>query len=87
MLYKSKKRAIAEAYSIDMLGREIKTDDYVVSFNLLYRVVLPVGRQSRIMLFHHSRTTKPILRASNQLCLVPKEDVTMWLLKYGTHPK
>ena len=70
----------------DMLGREVKVDDYVVSYNNLYQVQAVFNSTYRhqnlvtIKLLDPSKTTKPLKRSSNEVCVLPADDVLIWLL-------
>ena len=73
----------------DLIDREIKIDDYVVFHNNIYKV-LGLGKaysngggQVRIMLAKPSKTTRPVVKHSKDLCLLAKEDILIWLLKGG----
>jgi hypothetical protein len=71
----------------DIIDREIKIDDYVVFHNNIYKV-LGLGRERtggvgsvRIMLAKPSKTTRPVVKYSKDLCILHKEDILIWLLK------
>jgi hypothetical protein len=73
----------------DIIDREIKIDDYVVFHNNIYKV-LSLGREHaggagsvRIMLAKPSKTTRPVMKYSKDLCIIHKEDILIWLLKGG----
>lgn len=73
---------------LDYLGRPIKPGDYVFYFSNLYQVleipkrILSDGRGAcRIVLVDKSATTKPVRKHSSEMCVVPAEDVTAWVLK------
>lgn len=73
----------------DIIDREIKIDDYVVFHNNIYKV-LALGRERtdgvgsvKIMLAKPSKTTRPVIKYSKDLCLLHKEDILIWLLKGG----
>ena len=80
----------------DMLGRKLSVGDYVICYNGLYEVLelpkprqkynvlaqqLQMDQQVKICLVIKSKSTRPITRSTCELCLVPKEDVMVWLLK------
>lgn len=74
----------------DMLGREIKEDDYVVYYSNIYQVKerLGVPKDNRpgmlsICLVDKSKTTKPVKKYSHDMCIVSKEDVLIWKIKRG----
>lgn len=72
----------------DIIDREIKIDDYVVFHNNIYKV-LGLGKEHtvrgsgsvRIMLAKPSKTTRPVVKYSKDLCLLDKEEVLIWVLK------
>jgi hypothetical protein len=71
----------------DLIDREIKIDDYVVFHNNIYKV-LGLGKARgnglgsvRIMLAKPSKTTRPVVKYSKDLCILAKEDVLIWMLK------
>jgi hypothetical protein len=71
----------------DIIDREIKIDDYVVFHNNIYKV-LGLGKERpggvgsvRIMLAKPSKTTRPVVKYSKDLCILHKEDILIWLLK------
>lgn len=72
----------------DLIDREIKVDDYVVFHNNIYKV-LGLGKEHstgnsgsvRIMLARPSKTTRPVVKYSKDLCILAKEDVLIWVLK------
>jgi hypothetical protein len=71
----------------DIIDREIKVDDYVVFYNNIYKVLgLGKSREGghgmvKIMLAKPSKTTRPVLKYSKELCILHKEDILIWLLK------
>jgi hypothetical protein len=72
----------------DIIGREIKVDDYVVFHNNIYKV-LSLGKSRlgsdagyvRMMLAKPSPSTRPVSKYSRDLCILHKEDILIWLLK------
>ena len=77
---------------LDIIGRPIHVDDFVVFYSLVYRVIgvgkpHPGGRNSggpvRIKLAEPSKTTKSVVKFSDEMCVIPAEDVTVWLLRKG----
>ena len=77
----------------DMIGREIKEEDYVVYYNNLYEVIKTIPNiygKSRnpnrqftrvsIKLLDPSRTTKSVKKWDHEVCIVPKDEVLIWLL-------
>jgi hypothetical protein len=75
----------------DMLDRELHVGDYVVFHNLIYQVVsvpdavlgLNGHNYIKVMLWHPSKTTKPVRKYSKFMCKIPSEDMTAWKLKQG----
>lgn len=73
---------------VDIIDREINVGDYVVFTNNIYEV-LDVARQRgdtrhgyvRIFLVNPSPTTKPCNKYSREMCLIPKEEYLLYLLK------
>jgi hypothetical protein len=74
---------------LDIVDRPIHVDDFVVFYSNVYKVIglgkpNPQGSaQVRIKLAEPSKTTKSVVKYSWDLCLIPAEDVTMWLLRKG----
>jgi hypothetical protein len=73
----------------DIIDREINIEDFVVFHNNIYKV-LGLGKARgngagsvRIMLAKPSKTTRPVVKFSKDLCILHKEDVLIWLLKGG----
>ena len=73
--------------SFDILGREIKQDDFVVYYSKLYQVQRIFSAASnnfvRIMLVEKAKTTKPVNKLSKECCLLDKDEVLIYLLKNG----
>lgn len=76
--------------ALDLLGREIALNDYVVFHNNIYQVVeAPRATMKnkaievRILLVKRSKSTKPVLKYSRDMCIINKDDVLMWILKDG----
>lgn len=68
----------------DLLGREIRTGDYVVFHNRLYEVKQAGHRTSiSIELVEKMKTTRPVRKQARETCLVSKGEVMTWLLKKG----
>lgn len=70
----------------DILGRPIKVNDYVVYYSNVYQV-LGLGKANsagygtaKICLVDKSKTTKPVMKFSKDMCVVPAEDITLWKL-------
>lgn len=73
----------------DIIGREISVGDFVVFTNNVYEV-LSVGManpnyrlrgQVKIKLASPSKTTRPQTKNSGDMCLIPKEEYLLYLLK------
>lgn len=74
---------------LDIIDRPIQVDDFVVFYSNVYKVV-GLGKpnsygsaQVRIKLAEPSKTTKSVVKYSRDMCVIPAEDVTIWLLKKG----
>jgi hypothetical protein len=73
----------------DIIGREINIGDYVVFANNVYEVKAlgeanPNYRNRgpvKIMLANPSKTTRPQSKNSGDMCLIPKEEYLIYLLK------
>lgn len=65
----------------DLLDRNISVDDYVVFHNSIYRILETRGYYVKMILLNPSKSTKPVTKYSKQCCIIPKGDVTFWLLK------
>jgi len=72
---------------LDLIGRELKSDDIVVFYNQLYTVLSVQDSircpMARIMLLDKSPSTKSQVKRASSMCIVPAEDVTAWKLKKG----
>jgi len=69
----------------DILGREIKTGDYVVFYNRLYEVKQTCQRSSvSIELVEKLRTTRAVRKQASEMCIVSKGDVMKWMLTKGS---
>ena len=67
----------------DVIGREISVGDFVFHYNFIYKV-LAVGNFAVTMMIHPpSKTSKKKTIMSRECCLLPPEEVTMWILKNG----
>ena len=72
----------------DMIGRELKVDDFVVFYSNIYRVKslgreYPVnsGRgQVKLMICNGGKTAKPVNKQSYNVALLPIGDVINWML-------
>ena len=74
---------------LDIIDRPIRVDDFVVFYSNVYKV-LGLGKpnalghgQVRIKLADPSASTKSVVKYSRDMCVIPAEDVTIWLLKKG----
>jgi hypothetical protein len=75
--------------AVDIINRPINIGDHIVFTNALY-VVLDVGQgnpnyygygQVKIKLANPSKTTRSQIKSSKDMCLIPKEDYLLYLLK------
>lgn len=72
----------------DMIGREIKVDDFVVFYSNIYRVKglgkeypKDSGRgQVRLMIWNGGATARPVTKYSQDIALLPMGDVINWML-------
>lgn len=65
--------------ALDLLNREIKIGDYVVSYNNLYVVLKTSERYVLIVLVKPSKTTRPLSKPSWQTVLVDSAAVNLML--------
>lgn len=71
----------------DIIDRSLNVGDVVVFHNALYRVhaiptVNKIGpAMISIMLYTPSKTTRPVIKHSREVCLISKEDMVVWKLK------
>jgi hypothetical protein len=74
---------------VDIIGRELHIGDFVVFTNNVYEVK-GLGKANasyhgygtvQIMLANPSKTTRPQKKHSGDMCLIPKEDYLVYLLK------
>ena len=74
---------------LDIIDRPIREGDFVAFYSNVYKVLGfgklgPTGHGTvRIKLADPSKTTKSVVKYSRDMCVIPAEDVTMWLLKKG----
>jgi hypothetical protein len=66
---------------LDIIGRPLKVGDFVVYYNMIYKITALNGRRAAIFLAKPSPTTKKRNITCNELTLLPEEDVIMWFLK------
>jgi hypothetical protein len=72
----------------DMIGRELKVDDFVVFYSNIYRVQgLGVERpansgrgQVRLMIWNGGQSARPVVKYSSDIALLPMGDVLNWML-------
>lgn len=71
----------------DIIDRPIRVGDFVAFYANVYQV-LETGKPSttghgyvKIILAEPSKTTKPVKKYSREMCVIPAEEVTFWLLK------
>jgi len=74
---------------LDMIGREISVDDFVVFYSNIYQVKA-LGKPNlmgkgyvKILLVDKSKTTKTVSKYSSDICLIDNNDVLIWKLKGG----
>ncbi len=71
----------------DMIGREIKVDDFVVFYSNIYRVkslgkARDDGRGSvKLLIWNGGATARPVTKYSKDMALLPMGDVLNWMLK------
>lgn len=70
----------------DMIGREIKVDDFVVFYSNIYRVkslgkARDDGRGSvKLLIWNGGATARPVTKYSKDMALLPMGDVLNWML-------
>jgi hypothetical protein len=70
----------------DMIGRELKVDDFVVFYSNIYRVkglgkARADGRGSvKLMIWNGGVTARPVNKFSKDVALLPMGDVLNWML-------
>jgi hypothetical protein len=71
----------------DMIGREIKVDDFVVFYSNIYRVKAlgkeykDSGRgQVKLMIWNGGVTARPVTKSSTDIAILPMADVLNWML-------
>lgn len=73
--------------AVDIVGREIKVDDFVVYYSKLYQVhgvsTMHSNNFVRIMLVEKAKTTKTVNKLARECCLVDRDAVLVYLLKNG----
>ena len=71
----------------DIIGQEIKVDDYVVFYSNVYQVKsLGKARVNgagnvKIMIWNGGQTAKPVTKFSKDMAVLDKNAVLLWLLK------
>jgi hypothetical protein len=70
----------------DMIGRELKVDDFVVFYSNIYRVK-SFGKansdghgQVRLLIWDGGKTARPVTKWSRDIALLPMGDVLNWML-------
>ena len=73
----------------DIIDRPIRIGDYVAYYSNVYKV-LGFGQTRyngkgyvKIILADPSPSTRPVNKHSSDMCVIPAEEVTLWLLKRG----
>lgn len=71
----------------DIIDRPIRVGDFVAFYSNIYKV-LGLGKvrgngaaSVKIILAEPSKTTKPVTKFSKEMCVIPAQEVTFWLLK------
>ena len=72
----------------DMIGRELKVDDFVVFYSNIYRIKglgkeypKDSGRgQVKLMIWNGGTTARPVTKYSRDIALLPMADVLNWML-------
>ena len=71
----------------DIIDRPIRVGDFVAFYANIYKV-LGLGKANnngrayvKIILADPSPTTRPVKKFSKDMCVIPAEEVTFWLLK------
>ena len=71
----------------DIIDRPIRIGDFVAFYANIYQV-LELGKLRgngaatvKILLADPSPTTRPVKKFSKEMCVIPAEEVTFWLLK------
>ena len=67
--------------NIDIIGRELKVDDFVVYYNNIYKVTKVHDDYASIILAKPSKNTRNKVQYCKDLTLLPTNDVLIWLLK------
>lgn len=65
----------------DILGRTISVEDYVMFYDQLYQVLQVGQNNAKIILIEKAKTTKAVSKPGNKMCILPKDDVLLHLLK------
>jgi hypothetical protein len=70
----------------DMIGRELKVDDFVVFYSNIYRVkALGKSRDDgqgsvKLMIWNGGDSARPVTKYSKDMALLPIGDVLNWML-------
>ena len=71
----------------DIIDRPIHVGDFVAFYANIYKV-LALGKARgngsatvKILLAEPSPTTRPVNKFSKEMCVIPAQEVTFWLLK------
>ena len=67
----------------DIIDRPINEGDFVAFYSNIYKVVGigASGTQVRIILADPSPTTRSVWKMAREMCVIPAQEVTFWLLK------
>lgn len=66
--------------TVDIIGREIAVDDFVVYYSHIYKVLGVTNNYIRVIIEPKSKTSRSTAVPANLVALLPKEDVLLWLL-------
>lgn len=67
----------------DLIGREINVDDFVYHYTYTYKVLSVGPSYISAMIHPQSKTSKKKSICARECCLLPKDDVLLWILKNG----
>ena len=67
----------------DVIDREIRVDDFVFSNNYIYKVLQVNLKTVTCMIQPRSKTSKKKVIYGRDCCVIPKEEVLLWILKSG----
>ena len=72
--------------AVDIIGREIAVDDFVVYYSNIYQVreVYPKNGYVKIKIWNGGTTSRPVKKFAKETAVLPKNDVLIWLMKQNT---